>query len=79
MRERKNHQQRGETLHLLKGVYHHSQTFFLGKNLHVILFIFYFATQSTFKWKKIGQSLYLWMLGFGVVQMVYGLMIQRKG
>ncbi len=27
----------------------------------------------------IGQSLYLWMLGFGVVQMIYGLMIQRKG
>ena len=26
----------------------------------------------------IGQSLYLWMLGFGVVQMIYGLMIQRK-
>ncbi len=27
----------------------------------------------------IGQSMYLWMLGFGVVQMIYGLMIQRKG
>ena len=27
----------------------------------------------------IEQSLYLWMLGFGVIQMIYGLMIQRKG
>jgi hypothetical protein len=27
----------------------------------------------------IGQSMYIWMLGFGVVQMIYGLMIQRKG
>ncbi len=27
----------------------------------------------------IGQSLYLWMLGFGVIQMIYGVLIQRKG
>lgn len=27
----------------------------------------------------VDQSLYLWMLGFGVIQMIYGLMIQRKG
>lgn len=27
----------------------------------------------------IGQSLYLWMLGFGVIQMIYGMLIQRKG
>ena len=26
----------------------------------------------------IGQSLYIWMLGFGLFQMVYGLLIQRK-
>ncbi len=26
----------------------------------------------------IGQSLYLWMLGFGVIQMIYGVLIQRK-
>ncbi len=27
----------------------------------------------------IDQSLYLWILGFGVMQMIYGVMIQRKG
>ena len=27
----------------------------------------------------IGQSLYIWMLGFGLFQMVYGLLIQRQG
>ncbi|HAR38461.1 MAG: hypothetical protein A2W86_01620 [Bacteroidetes bacterium GWD2_45_23] len=27
----------------------------------------------------IDRSLYLWMLGFGVVQMIYGMLIQRKG
>jgi hypothetical protein len=27
----------------------------------------------------IEQSLFLWMLGFGVVQMIYGMLIQRKG
>ncbi len=26
----------------------------------------------------IGQSLYIWMLGFGLFQMVYGLLIQRQ-
>jgi hypothetical protein len=26
----------------------------------------------------ISQSLYIWMLGFGLFQMVYGLLIQRK-
>ena len=26
----------------------------------------------------IGQSLYIWMLGFGLLQMVYGLLIQHK-
>lgn len=27
----------------------------------------------------IEQSLYVWMVGFGVLQIIYGLMIQRKG